>query len=286
MTQRARKDRRPKAGRRIILSRKTFDKIAAQADSVEDFAKKILAAGNENPACEIPHGIPAGSADISADRAINKSIGKILARPKRSRAKNPHTARVRELLAATLRDEIVQSVPVLVQTYLIGAMKIYQAEHNKWARNGTCTVTNDVGSKTSNAATVTVNAAGKPPVINSQLQSITVAQGNTFTLAVTASGTGLSYQWKKNGANIAGATSRTYSKVAATTDNGNYTVTVSNAYGSTPSSAVTVTVTTSGGNTGGNNNSSSGGGGGGGAPSFLYVAGLAIAGLLKRLAKR
>ncbi|MDF9834148.1 hypothetical protein M2103_002385, partial [Ereboglobus sp. PH5-5] len=150
----------------------------------------------------------------------------------------------------------------------------------------TCTVTNDVGSKTSNAATVTVNAAGKPPVINSQPQSITVAQGNTFTLAVTASGAGLSYQWKKNGANIAGATSRTYSKVAATTDNGNYTVTISNAYGNVTSSAVTVTVTTSGGNTGGNNNSSSGGGGGGGAPSLLYVLGLGATALIKRLIRR
>ncbi|WP_277559036.1 hypothetical protein [Ereboglobus sp. PH5-10] len=139
MAQRTRKDRRPEAGHRIILSRKTSDKIAAQADGVEDFAKKILAAGSKSPVCEIPHNIPAGAENKSADRAINKAIGKILARPKRSRAKNPHTARVRELLAATLRDEIVQSVPGLVQTYLIGAMKIYQAEHSKWARNGNAT---------------------------------------------------------------------------------------------------------------------------------------------------
>ncbi|MDF9828645.1 hypothetical protein M2447_002773 [Ereboglobus sp. PH5-10] len=85
-------------------------------------------------------------------------------------------------------------------------------------------------------------------------------------------------------------TTAIYTDYGTVLTSGTYVATISNKYGLTygnvTSSAVTVTVTTSGGNTGGNNNSSSGGGGGGGAPSFLYVAGLAIAGLLKRLAKR
>lgn len=77
-------------------------------------------------------------------------------------------------------------------------------------------------------------------------QSVTVGQSATFT--VTAGGTApLTYQWQKNGANIAGATSASYSTPAtATTDNGaKFDVVVSNSAGSVTSATATLTVTAS-----------------------------------------
>lgn len=71
-----------------------------------------------------------------------------------------------------------------------------------------------------------------------------VAPGKKVTLSVAANGTSpFSYQWKKGGANISGATSSTYviSSVQIP-DAGNYTVAVSNLAGSTTSDIGTLTV--------------------------------------------
>ena len=60
---------------------------------------------------------------------------------------------------------------------------------------------------TSNAATLTVNAAAVAPTITTQPVNQTVTAGQTATFTVVAGGTApLSYQWQKNGVNIAGAT--------------------------------------------------------------------------------
>src|SRR5208283_3883551 len=73
----------------------------------------------------------------------------------------------------------------------------------------TVTVTNSAGSKTSNPATLTVNAVA--PTITTQPQNQSVQVGLTATFSVVASGTApLSYQWSKNGTAIAGATSAGY----------------------------------------------------------------------------
>ncbi|HUG09977.1 MAG TPA: immunoglobulin domain-containing protein [Opitutaceae bacterium] len=63
-------------------------------------------------------------------------------------------------------------------------------------------------------------------------------------LSVTATGTApLTYQWKKDGVNIAGATSATYTLATPqAADAGSYTVVVMNALGSTTSNAATLTV--------------------------------------------
>jgi len=106
----------------------------------------------------------------------------------------------------------------------------------------TVTVANSLGSVTSNAATLTVNV---PPTISSQPVSRTVAVGQTATFSVTASGTGsLTYQWKKNGGTIGGATSASYTTPAVlASDNGaTFTVTVTSASGSVTSGAATLTV--------------------------------------------
>jgi hypothetical protein len=107
-------------------------------------------------------------------------------------------------------------------------------------------VSNSKGSVTSNSATLSVIAAGLAPTITTQPASLTVVTaGQTATFAVVASGTSpLSYQWQKNGTNITGATSPSYSTPATTTaDNGSiFHVMVSNSKGSVSSSTATLTV--------------------------------------------
>ena len=94
---------------------------------------------------------------------------------------------------------------------------------------------------------VTVNAVAVKPSITTQPKSQTVTEGDSVTFSVTATGTApLSYQWKKNGSNISGATSSSYKiNSAKTSDVGSYTVTVSNSAGSVTSSTATLTVNAS-----------------------------------------
>jgi hypothetical protein len=92
--------------------------------------------------------------------------------------------------------------------------------------------------------------SGTPPSITTQPASQTVTVGQTATFSVVATGTApLSYQWRKNGANISGATSSSYTTPATvSSDNGAlFSVLVSNAYGSTTSANATLTVTSGGG---------------------------------------
>ena len=106
----------------------------------------------------------------------------------------------------------------------------------------TVTVTNSVSSATSNAAQLTVNV---PPSITAQPANQTVNAGQTATFKVTATGTGtLSYQWKKNGATIGGATSASYTTPATiASDNGaSFSVTVTASSVSVTSNSATLTV--------------------------------------------
>ena len=106
-------------------------------------------------------------------------------------------------------------------------------------------VSNSAGTATSNSATLTVNPAPVAPTITTQPTNQTVTAGQTATLSVIASGTApLSYQWQKNGANIAGATSSGYTTPATTTsDSGStFDVVVSNSAGTATSNAATLTV--------------------------------------------
>ncbi len=109
-------------------------------------------------------------------------------------------------------------------------------------------VTNVKGTATSTAAVLTVTAAPVAPSITAQPQDASVVSGLTATFSVTATGTSpLSYQWKRNGTTIGGATSATYTTpVLAVSDTGAvFTVVVSNAVGNVTSSGATLTVTSS-----------------------------------------
>ncbi|MBI5774146.1 MAG: immunoglobulin domain-containing protein, partial [Verrucomicrobia bacterium] len=102
-------------------------------------------------------------------------------------------------------------------------------------------VTNNYGSVTSTVATLAVNY---PPTISGQPQSQTVIAGGTTTFTVTAGGTApLAYQWSLGVAPIADATNSTL--VLSNTQPGsagNYSVTVSNPFGTSNSANATLTV--------------------------------------------
>ena len=76
------------------------------------------------------------------------------------------------------------------------------------------------------ATTLTVHPVPVPPLITAQPAAQAVLTYATATFSVTATGPALSYQWKKNGTNIVGATSSTYTTPAVSwVDNGaSYTV--------------------------------------------------------------
>jgi endonuclease/exonuclease/phosphatase family metal-dependent hydrolase len=84
-----------------------------------------------------------------------------------------------------------------------------------------------------------------PPVIVTQPQSQTNAVGATITFSVGASGSGtLACQWRFNGTNIAGATANPFVFVnAQLTNNGNYSVIVTNLFGSVTSSNAVLLLT-------------------------------------------
>jgi len=84
-----------------------------------------------------------------------------------------------------------------------------------------------------------------PPVIVTQPQSQTNAVGATITFSVGAGGSGtLACQWQFNGTNIAGATANPFIFVdAQLTNNGNYSVVVTNLFGSVASSNAVLLLT-------------------------------------------
>lgn len=106
----------------------------------------------------------------------------------------------------------------------------------------TVIVRNASGSVTSAEALLTVTARG--PTITTHPVSQSVSVGTSVTLSVQAAGTPpLAYQWRRNGAAIAGATGSSFiiSSVSAS-DAASYTATVSNASGSVTSNLANLTV--------------------------------------------
>jgi hypothetical protein len=108
-------------------------------------------------------------------------------------------------------------------------------------------VANTGGSVTSVVAALTVitNGGGVAPGIITPPQGRVVAHGSNVLFTVTASGTDpLSYQWRFNNANLAGATDSSYTRFNAQTgDSGDYAVVITNAAGSITSAPATLTVT-------------------------------------------
>jgi hypothetical protein len=104
-------------------------------------------------------------------------------------------------------------------------------------------VSNPRGSLTSNGAQLSVNL---PVTITTQPQSVLVNPAASVRLSVSATGTEpFTYQWRRNGATIEGATSAAFELPAAQLgDSGSYDVVVGNVFGTLTSSAATVVVNT------------------------------------------
>ncbi len=109
-------------------------------------------------------------------------------------------------------------------------------------------VRNEAGSVLSNGAALDVGGAGAPtavaPSIVTAPAPVSVTAGSTATFAVGVAGTGpFSFQWRKDGVPIPGATSAVVTLAAASaTDQGGYSVAVSNAAGSATSTAAELVV--------------------------------------------
>ncbi len=94
-------------------------------------------------------------------------------------------------------------------------------------------ITNDAGSVTSTSASLTIDSAMVAPTLPAKLS---VNQGSGASISVNPTGAGpFTYQWRKNGQNILGATEDVLVfEFASVTDSGGYDVVISN-----PSSSVT-----------------------------------------------
>ncbi|HWR55310.1 MAG TPA: immunoglobulin domain-containing protein [Negativicutes bacterium] len=114
----------------------------------------------------------------------------------------------------------------------------------------TCYISNSAGNVTTTPATLTVNLPAVMPVITWQPEDRTASAGGIIEFWLVARGTApLSYQWQKDGHNLADG-----GKISGTTadsliignvqeaEEGVYTCIVSNAAGITASNAVTLTV--------------------------------------------
>lgn len=103
-------------------------------------------------------------------------------------------------------------------------------------------ITNSSGSLTSNAATLTVLG---DVAITAQPQSLVKTNTQTATFSVSVTGDSalpVTYQWRKDGVNITGATNATYSVIALVDKVAQYDVVVSTPVNSVTSSSAGLTV--------------------------------------------
>ena len=93
-------------------------------------------------------------------------------------------------------------------------------------------------------ATITITASGTPPSFTTQPANATVNPGSPASFTAAASGAPApALQWRKNGANLSGATGATFTIASASAaDAASYDCVASNAAGTATSSAATLSV--------------------------------------------
>ncbi|MBA4147459.1 MAG: DUF4623 domain-containing protein [Verrucomicrobia bacterium] len=133
---------------------------------------------------------------------------------------------------------------LLNSTNLPGATQAHLDLFNVQAANaGTYSVivSNPTNSLASSNAILTVRV---PPGIIAQPQSVSAQQGDDVTFSVEVTGSApLSYQWRRNAANIVGATQDSYTRLnVQPADAANYSVVITNLAGSATSSSAVLTV--------------------------------------------
>ncbi|MFM7773717.1 MAG: immunoglobulin domain-containing protein, partial [Candidatus Kapaibacterium sp.] len=99
------------------------------------------------------------------------------------------------------------------------------------------TYVSTIDSAVSNPATITVNVTTS---ITAQPSGSSVCLGQNFTLSVSASGTALTYQWRRNGTNVTGATNASYTVAGSASTFGSYDVVITGSCGTVTSNSVTV----------------------------------------------
>ena len=109
-------------------------------------------------------------------------------------------------------------------------------------------ITGSGGAVDSTPGTLSVTPLGSGPIIiTARPLSQQVEAGQAATFSISATGTGLTYQWLKNGAEIAGATSSTYGIASAqTADAGTYSVRVTSGSSTDTATAKLIVGTSSG----------------------------------------
>jgi DNA/RNA endonuclease G (NUC1) len=180
---------------------------------------------------------PSGTAISSGSFTVNNSVGAPTI------TTQPLSQNVAVGLNATFQVSASGSAPFSYQWQLAGT-NLPGASLSSYTRtnvqagdvgNYSVIVTNNYGLATSSNAFLNV---GTPPGISGQPQDVTVNVGQSAGFTVNATGTApLAYQWKFNGADIPGATTSGYTLLNAQGGNvGNYSVGVTNLFGSTLSS--------------------------------------------------
>lgn len=110
----------------------------------------------------------------------------------------------------------------------------------------TCVFTNDAGESTTNAATVTVNSAAKPPTVSEHPSDVNITEGDTLTLNASATGdTPMSWSFQQDSVEVLAGSglAATYNKPnALLADAGNYTCTFTNNAGSVTTNTAVVTI--------------------------------------------
>jgi hypothetical protein len=134
------------------------------------------------------------------------------------------------------------------QTVTVGADDVIQFDAvNFYLKQGTTASTKMADSWNIGHVKIdlTTGSAAVAPAITTQPAGQSVAAGDSATFTVVATGTDpLSYQWKKDGTDLAGATAATLSlSNVSLADNGDYTVTITNSAGAVVSDAATLLVT-------------------------------------------
>ena len=110
-------------------------------------------------------------------------------------------------------------------------------------QSGSYTVTVTNSNQCTAASTATVVTVNSPTIISPQPVSQVSCINGSVEFTATASGDNITYQWQKNGANINGQTSATYTIAQATiSDTGNYRVIVSGVCGTDTSTLASLSV--------------------------------------------
>ncbi len=143
----------------------------------------------------------------------------------------------------------VSGTPVVnaLGTQVTGLSFVVSAGASSGVRNVLVSNSDGSGTASGNAtgtSLFTVSGPCTAPSIGTHPQTQTVCANTSATLSVGATGTGLTYQWRKNTSPIGGATSSTYTlNPVAVGDAGSYDCVVTGDCGTVTSNAATLSVT-------------------------------------------